>query len=47
MHSAKYETVRTYYNRGLWDKAKVRNAVMKSWITADEYTEITGEVYDG
>ena len=49
-HSPKYETVLGYYNRKingkrLWDEAKVRNAVEKEWITPEEYTEITGEVY--
>lgn len=46
MHSAKYEKVKGYYDSGLWNEDKVRNAVVKSWITEDEYTEITGLPYD-
>lgn len=45
MHSNKYETVKRYYSLKLWDVSKVRNAVVKSWITEEEFTEITGEAY--
>ena len=44
-YSPKYETVKAYYDNGLWKKKAVRNAVIKNWITAEEYTEITGEPY--
>lgn len=43
-HSENFEKVKGYYDRGLWDVFKVRKAVGK-WITAEEYTEITGEPY--
>ncbi|MCD7828892.1 MAG: XkdX family protein [Clostridiales bacterium] len=43
--SAKYSKVKGYYDAGLWSKNQVRNAVIKSWITEDEYREITGEDY--
>lgn len=46
-HSEKFELVRGYYNSGEWKKKAVRNAVKRGWITADEYTEITGDEYDG
>lgn len=46
-HSEKFELVRGYYNNGEWKKKAVRNAVRRGWITADEYTEITGDEYDG
>lgn len=46
-HSEKFELVRGYYNSGEWKKKAVRNAVRRGWITADEYTEITGDEYDG
>ena len=46
MHSKNFEKVKTYYDTGMWSKAKVKNAVGK-WITAAEYEEITGEKYDG
>lgn len=41
----KYEVVKQYYNLGLWTEQKVRNAVVKGWITAQEFTEITGKSY--
>lgn len=44
-HSPKYEKVKKYYDEGLWSIAKVHNAVVKGWITEDEFTEITGEPY--
>lgn len=43
--SEKFAKVKKYYDEGLWDKTKVRNAVVKGWITADEYKIITGEEY--
>ena len=46
-HSVRYELVKNYYDAGLWKKKAVKNAVVKGWITADEFEEITGEVYDG
>lgn len=45
-HSPKYELVKNYYNTGKWGKKAVRNAVIKEWITAEEYEEITGEPYE-
>lgn len=43
--SAKFEKVKSYYDAGLWSKTRVRNAVVKNWITAEEYRLITGEKY--
>ena len=43
--SKKYNLVKRYYD-GLWNKEMVHNAVVKGWITAAEYEEITGEVYE-
>ena len=45
MMSKKYEMVKAAYERGSWNKAMVRNAVVKGWITAEEYAEIVGEPY--
>lgn len=45
--SAKYNKVKGYYDSGLWNKTMVRNAVVKGWITAEEYAQITGEPYAG
>lgn len=44
-HSKNFEKVKGYYDNGLWSKTKVKNAVVKGWITAAEYKEITGEDY--
>ena len=40
-----FEKVKNYYDKGLWDKNRVHNAVGK-WITAEEYEEITGEPFE-
>lgn len=45
-HSEKFELVKGYYDSGQWKKKAVRNAVVYGWITANEYEEITGEVYN-
>lgn len=42
---SKYEKVRYYYDNHLWTIAQVRNAVVKNWITAIQFKEITGEDY--
>ena len=46
-HSPKFEAVKGYYDQHRWSKVAVRNAVAKSWITAEEYEEIVGEPYNG
>lgn len=43
--SPKFEKVKSYYDNGLWDKTRVRNAVIKGWITPEEYSLITNEDY--
>lgn len=40
--SAKFDKVKSYYDRGLWTVKMVRDAVVKEWITEDEYKSITG-----
>ena len=45
-HSAKFEKVKHYYDNGFWSKTRVKNAVVKGWITEAEYKEITGEPYE-
>lgn len=44
--SAKYSKVKKYYDAGLWSLKQVGNAVVKGWITEEEYLEITGEDYE-
>ena len=41
----KFDKVKIYYDAGLWNLAMVKNAVIKGWITAEEYKEITGQEY--
>lgn len=43
--SDKFQLVKDYYDKGLWDIEKVYNAVGR-WITEDEYQEITGKEYE-
>ena len=42
---SKYDKVKKYYDAGLWDLTRVQNAVIKGWITAEEYELIAGEKY--
>jgi len=44
--SPKFDKVKSYYDKGLWSITAVRNAVVKGWITAEEFTEITGQPYN-
>lgn len=44
--SPKFKKVKNYYDRGLWNKKMVADAVVKGWITAEEYELITGEPYE-
>jgi len=46
MHSKNYEKVKKYYEKGSWSISSVRNAVVKGWITAEEFEEITGQPYE-
>ena len=40
-----FETIKRNFERGLWNKNMVKMAVRKGVITAEEFKEITGEVY--
>lgn len=40
-HSAKYERVKGYYDKGLWTADMVKNAAGR-WITPEEAEEIIG-----
>ena len=44
--SRKFEKIKGYYDAGLWSKERVQNAVIKAFITAEEYREITGERFE-
>lgn len=39
----RYDKVMEYYKKGLWDEARVKNAVIKGWITQEEYYTIITE----
>ena len=45
-HSKKYSMLKSYYWMGFWTIKMMRCAVVKKWITADEFKEITGEDYE-
>ena len=40
-----YKKIRDYYERKLWTKEMVKNAVVMNKITEIEYKQITGEDY--
>lgn len=42
----KFDKVKDFYERGLWGISRVRDAVIKGWITAKEFEDITGEPYE-
>ena len=46
MHSPKFDKVKNYYDKGIWKKERVHEAVVKGWITPAEYEEIVGEPYE-
>lgn len=43
--SKHFKKVKGYFDSRLWSIERVRNAVVKGWITAEEFKMITGEVY--
>lgn len=43
--SKHFDLVKKNYNNGFWSIDKVRKAVEKNWITAQEFKEITGQSY--
>ena len=45
-HSKNFEKVKRYYDEGFWNEAKVRNAVVKGWITEIEFSLICNKPYE-
>ena len=45
MRSENFDKVKKYYDDGIWEENKVKNAVGK-WITQEEYKEIVGKDYE-
>lgn len=44
--SKKFKKVKNYYDSGFWTIEMVRQAVIKNWITAEEFEIITGQPYN-
>ena len=44
-HSKNYDKVKRYYDMGMCNEVRVRNAVKMNWITEEEFTEITDKDY--
>lgn len=44
-YSNKFDIVKKYYDLKVWNETRVRNAVVKNWITAAEFKEIVGRDY--
>ena len=44
--SKKYEKVKRYFDDGLWSINRVADAVIKGWITAEEFEKITGNRHE-
>ena len=40
-----YEKIKKYYESGVWNERRVRDAIAKGVITAEQFTEITGKAY--
>ena len=40
-----YEKIKKYYELGMWNEQKVRNAVDKGVITAEQFKEIMGNEF--
>lgn len=43
---SKFEMVKNFYDSGLWKEKRVRDAVVKGWISPENYREITGQNYE-
>jgi uncharacterized XkdX family phage protein len=41
-----FDTIKSNYTKGLWNKAMVGKAVEKGVITVEQYKEITGDTYN-
>jgi len=43
--SKNYQKVKTLFDTGVWGMSRVRDAVIKKWITPEEFEMITGIAY--
>lgn len=46
MSSDNYSKVKDWFDMGMWNETRVRNAVKMGWITAEEFKTITGSNYE-
>lgn len=46
MAMSKYDKAKNFYDNGLWNISRVRDAVEKNWITPEQFYEITGVEYE-
>lgn len=44
--SAWFDRIKRFYERGLWDKERVKDAVRTNTITEEEYEQIVGEPFE-
>lgn len=44
-HSKNFSKVKKFYDSNLWSIERVKNAVKATWITLDEFFEITGKEF--
>lgn len=44
--ATKFQKVKEFYDKGLWNISRVNDAVEKEWITAKQFTEITGKQHE-
>lgn len=38
-----FEKAKYYYDKGLWNEARLQALVAKGWLTEEEYKDIIGE----
>lgn len=41
-----FKKIKKWFDQGLWTKEMVANAVVKGFLTPNQYEEITGEPYE-
>ncbi len=41
--SKDYAKIKAWYDMGLWNESRVREAVVKGFLTPEEFREITGK----
>ncbi len=44
-HSKRVDSIQEWYALGMWNEQRMRDAVEKKWISAEEFKQITGKDY--